>query len=147
MSMHSLSGDDAWLRERLARARRIAVLGIKTELAAGQPAYDVPRYLQQVGYQVMPVPVYYPDAQQILGEPVARRVQDVKGGIDILNVFRRSGDLLPHLEDILIAKPALVWLQLGIRNDVFAERLREANIDVVQDRCILVDHRRLLGAA
>ena len=143
--MHPLSGDDAWLSERLARARRIAVLGIKTEAAAGQAAYDVPRYLQQVGYRVLPVPIYYPEAQQILGEPVVRRVQDVTGGIDILNVFRRSNDLMPHLDDILVARPALVWLQLGIRNEEFAERLRQAGIEVVQDRCILVDHRRLLG--
>jgi len=143
--MHPLSGDDAWLSERLAQARRIAVLGIKTEVAAGQAAYDVPRYLQQVGYRVLPVPIYYPEAQQILGEPVVRRVQDVTGGIDILNVFRRSNDLMPHLDDILVARPALVWLQLGIRNEEFAERLRQAGIEVVQDRCILVDHRRLLG--
>jgi predicted CoA-binding protein len=144
--MHPLTGDDAWLSERLAQARRIAVLGIKTEVAAGQPAFDVPRYLQQVGYSVLPVPVYYPEAQRILGEAVYRRVQDIPGHIDILNVFRRSGDLLPHLDDILAAKPALVWLQLGIRNEEFAERLRAEGIDVVQDRCILVDHRRLLGS-
>lgn len=144
--MHPLTGDDAWLGERLAQASRIAVLGIKTEVAAGQPAFDVPRYLQQVGYSVLPVPVYYPEAQRILGEAVYRRVRDIPGHIDILNVLRRSGDLLPHLDDILAAKPALVWLQLGIRNEEFAERLRAEGIDVVQDRCILVDHRRLLGS-
>ena len=144
--MYSLTDDDACLGERLAQARRIAVLGFKTEAAAGQPAFDVPRYLQRVGYSVLPVPVYYPDAQHILGEAVYRRVQDIPGHIDILNVFRRSGDLLPHLDDILAAKPALVWLQWGIRNDAFAECLRADGIDVVQDRCILVDHRRLLGS-
>ena len=122
-------------------ARRVAVLGIKTERQAGQPAFDVPRYLQAAGLEVLPVPVYYPEVSQILGAPVVRRVQDVPGHVDILDVFRRSVDLAPHLDDIIAKRPKLVWLQSGIRDDAFARALTENDIDVVQDRCLMVEHR------
>jgi len=125
----------------LARTRRIAVLGIKTEAQAGQPSFDVPRYLQNAGFEIVPVPVYYPDATEILGQRVYRKLADVPGDIDLVDVFRRPTDLEPHLGDILAKKPKAVWLQLGIRNDAFAEKLRQAGIEVVQDRCIMVEHR------
>jgi uncharacterized protein len=134
---------DADLRELLARVRRIAVLGIKTEAQRGQPAIEVPRYLERAGYDVVPVPVYYPEASEILRKPVFRRLVDVPGAIDLVNVFRRPRDLMPHLDDILAKKPGAVWLQMGIRDDAFAAALRAAGIDVVQDRCIMVDHRHL----
>ncbi|HEX5660415.1 MAG TPA: CoA-binding protein, partial [Polyangiales bacterium] len=76
--------DSASILAAAKAARRVAVLGIKTEQQAGQPAYYVPEYLHQAGVEVIPVPVYYPDATQILGAPVYRRVQDVPGEIDIL---------------------------------------------------------------
>jgi predicted CoA-binding protein len=122
-------------------ARRVAVLGIKTARQAGEPAFEVPRYLQQAGIEVLPVPVYYPDVREILGAPVVRRVQDVEGPVDILNVFRRSQDLPPHLDDIIAKRPKLVWLQRGIRDDQFARALTEQGMDVVQDRCLMVEHR------
>src|SRR5690349_6944548 len=122
-------------------ARRVAVLGIKTERQAGQPAFDVPRYLQRAGVEVVPVPVYYPEVRAILGVPVVRRVQDIEGPVDIVNVFRRSQDLPPHLDDIIAKRPRLVWLQSGIRDDAFARALTEQGIDVVQDRCLMVEHR------
>ena len=123
--------------------RRIAVLGIKTETQRGQPAIEVPRYLERVGFDVVPVPVYYPEVESILRRPVFRRLVDVPGGIDLVNVFRKSKDLAAHLDDILAKRPAAVWLQSGIRDDAFADALVAAGIDVVQDRCIMVDHRRL----
>lgn len=126
--------------------KRVAVLGIKPESHAGQPAFSVPQYLQSTGIDVVPVPVYYPDVEEILGQPVYRRLADVPGAIDCIDVFRRPQDLMPHLDDILEKKPRLVWLQLGIRDDAFAHRLTEAGIDVVQDRCLLVDHRRWANA-
>ncbi len=134
---------DGELRALLGRCRRIAVLGIKTEAQAAQPAFSVPRYLQQAGYAVVPVPVYYPEVTHILGEPVYRTLQSIPGGVDLVNVFRRPGDLGPHVEDILASGAKAAWLQLGIRNDEVAGRLRAAGLDVVQDRCILVEHRRL----
>ena len=141
-----LINDDAGLRELLGRVRRIAVLGIKTEAQRGQPSIDVPRYLERAGYEIVPVPVYYPEVERILGRPVFRTLADIPGEVDLVNVFRRSKDLAPHLDDLLAKRPKAVWLQLGIRDDAFAAALLAAGIDVVQDRCILVDHQRLLGA-
>jgi predicted CoA-binding protein len=126
----------------LARTRRVAVLGIKTEAQADQPAFYVPAYLVEAGLDVVPVPVYYPEAKVILGRPTHRRLIDVPGDIDLVDVFRRAKDLDAHFDDIVAKRPRAVWLQLGIRNDAFAQRLAAAGIDVVQDRCLLVEHRR-----
>jgi|LNFM01.1.fsa_nt_gb predicted CoA-binding protein len=134
---------DAELKALLASTRRIAVLGIKTEAASAQPAYYVPEYLQRAGFDLLPVPVYYPDATHILGQTVYRRVQDVPGPLDLVCVFRRPQDLAGHLEDLLAAAPQAVWLQSGIRSEPFAAALRNAGIAVVQDRCLMVEHRRL----
>jgi predicted CoA-binding protein len=133
----------AGIRAILERVQRIAVLGIKTADAAGQPAYYVPEYTQRAGYEVIPVPVYYPEATEILGQPVYRRLVDVPGGMDMVNVFRRARDIPPHVDDILAARPAVVWMQLGIAHDEVAERLARAGIDVVQDRCLLVELQRM----
>lgn len=133
--------DAGRIREILRDARRIAVLGIKTEAQAGQPAYYVPEYLQGAGYEVIPVPVYYPDAREILGQPVVRSLAEIDGPVDIVNVFRRPADVPAHLDDILAARPKVVWMQSGIRNAEVARALAEAGIDVVQDRCLMVDHR------
>ena len=127
----------------LAATRRVAVLGIKTEAQGEQPAFYVARYLADAGLDVVPVPVYYPDATTILGRPVFRRLADVPApAIDLVDVFRRPQDLPPHLDDILAARPRGVWLQSGIRHEVVAERLARAGIAVVQDRCLMVEHRR-----
>jgi predicted CoA-binding protein len=117
------------------------VLGIKTEAQAGQPAFYVPNYLQSAGFQIIPVPVYYPEARVILGQQVFRRLVDIPIEVDLVNVFRLSQDVPPHLEDILAKMPKAVWMQSGIRNDAAAEKLAKAGIKVVQDRCIMVDHR------
>lgn len=130
------------IAQLLRETKRIAVLGIKTEAQAGQPAFYVPEYLHNAGLDVVPVPVYYPDATRILGKPVYRRVADVPGPVDMVNVFRRSEDVAPHVDDILAARPKAVWMQSGIRNEQAAQRFAEAGIKVVQDRCLMVEHRR-----
>jgi uncharacterized protein len=135
--------DTAGIRDLLAATKTIAVLGIKTEAQARAPAFYVPRYLLSAGFQVIPVPVYYPDVTQILGQKVYRKLMDVPGEIDLVNVFRRSQDVRPHLEELLAKKPRAVWLQSGIRDDAVAETLAQANIKVVQDRCLMVEHRYL----
>jgi hypothetical protein len=131
---------DSDIAALLRRVRRIAVLGIKTE-DSGQPAYFVPRYAQRVGFEIVPVPVYYPTVTEILGEPVYRKVADVPGEIDLVNVFRRPRDIPPHVDDILAKRPKAVWFQSGIRNEEAAERFARAGIDVVQDRCLMVELR------
>ena len=103
----------------------------------------MPRYLDRAGFELVPVPVYYPEVEKILGRPVYRRLADIPGQIDLVNVFRRPKDLEEHLPDLLAKHPAAVWLQSGIRDDSFADTLLDAGIDVVQDRCLMVDHRRL----
>ncbi len=122
-------------------AKRVAVLGIKTEEQRGQAAFYVPEYLSRAGVEVVPVPVYFPEVTTILGQKVYRKVADIPGEIDIVDVFRRSGDVPPHVDDIIAKRPRAVWLQSGIRNDDAAERLARAGIKVVQDRCLMVDHR------
>ena len=128
--------------EAIDTCRRIAVLGIKTEAQRGQPAIEVPRYMAGEGYEIIPVPVYYPDVEEILGQPVYRRVSEVPGGVDMVNVFRRSADVPPHVDDIVAAAPRYVWMQTGISNDQAAERLARAGIKVIQDRCLMVEHAR-----
>src|SRR3954464_9315226 len=132
-----LVDDDAGIRRLLERTRRIAVLGIKTS-DSGQPAYYVPQYAQRAGYEIVPVPVYYPEATEILGQPVVRTVA-AAAPVDMVNVFRRPRDIGAHVEDILRATPSSVWFQQGIRNDEAAERFARAGIDVVQDRCLMVE--------
>jgi predicted CoA-binding protein len=133
------------LDELLGATKRIAVIGIKTEAQRGQPAFEVPKYLIGAGFDVVPVPVYYPDVTTILGKPVYRRLVDIPGEVDLVDVFRRPVDVPNHLDDILAKRPRAVWLQLGIRNDAVADRLVAEGIDVVQDRCILVENRRRLA--
>lgn len=130
------------LCDLLARTHRIAVLGIKPESHADQAAHYVPKYLHDAGFEIVPVPVYYPEVTEILGQKVYRKLADIPGPIDMVNVFRRPADLMPHLQDILSKKPRFVWLQLGIRDHAFAEELTKAGIEVVQDHCIMVEHRR-----
>ena len=139
----NLIEDEEGVAAVLRGAKRVAVLGIKTERQAGQPAFYVPEYLQSAGYEVIPVPVYYPEATEILGQPVHRSVATVPKPVDLVVVFRRSRDVAGHLTDLLEAKPGAVWMQSGIRNEEVARRLAEVGIRVVQDRCTMVEHRRL----
>ena len=136
--------------EEIARivreCRRIAVLGMKTEAQRDRPAFYVPEYMARAGYDIVPVPVYYPDVTEILGRPVYRTVSAVPRPIEMVDVFRRSKDIPPHVDDILAARPRVAWLQLGIRHEEAAETWARAGIQVVQDRCLLVEHRRLASA-
>ena len=137
-----LTTDDQ-IRELLSETKTIAVLGIKPESHSAQPAHYVPKYMADAGYEIIPVPVYFPEVREILGERVYRRLADVPGPVDMVNVFRRPKDIPPHLDDMLAVNPSVVWLQLGIRHDDVAERLTSAGIDVVQDRCLLVELERI----
>jgi predicted CoA-binding protein len=144
MAVHEniLTGPDdvtALVRE----SRTIAVLGIKPESHASQPAFYVPQYMQRAGFTIIPVPVYYPETTEILGQKVYRKLVDVPHDIDMVNVFRRPQDIPQHVEDIIAKKPRSVWFQLGIVNDDAARRLAEAGIKVVQDKCLMVEHRYL----
>jgi uncharacterized protein len=134
------SDDD--LRTLLAAARRIAVLGAHPDPA--KPARYVPDYLHDRGYQVLPAnPAHV--GRVLWDEPVRATLAEIGPPLDVVDVFRRSELLDGHLDDVLAVRPRLVWLQSGIRNDAFARRLEDAGIAVVQDRCLMVEHRRLFG--
>jgi predicted CoA-binding protein len=136
-------GSDEELRDLLARTRTIAVVGIKA--GDEDDAYRVPAYLQRAGYRIVPVS---PKLDRVLGEPVVASLREVREPVDLVDLFRAPQHVPAHVDEILAMspRPRAVWMQLGIRHDESARRLEAAGIAVVQDRCIMVDHRRLLGA-
>ena len=139
----NLVDDDPGIFSMIRETKSIAVLGIKPETHRDQAAHYVPAYLAGAGFEIIPVPVYYPDVTEILGRPVFRSLAAIGRPVDMVNVFRKGSDIPPHLDDILAAKPKFVWFQAGIRNDEAARRLAEAGIRVVQDRCLMVEHGRV----
>jgi len=142
----NLVDDDAGLARILHETRTIAVLGAKGEPA--QPAHYVPAYLKARGYRVLPVNPTRA-GERILDEAVAATLADLREPADVVEIFRRPQFLPGHAAEIvrLPWKPSVVWFQLGIRHDGAAEMLARAGIRVVQDRCMMPEHRRLLGAA
>ena len=132
--------DSDEIADFLATVKNVAVLGIKPETHSGQPSHYVAAALARAGLRIIPVPVYFPEITQILGQKVFRRVSDIGEPIDIVDVFRRAVDIPPHVDDILAAKPKMVWFQSGIRNDEAARRFAEAGIKVVQDQCLMVEY-------
>jgi predicted CoA-binding protein len=137
----NLLGSDAEIKDLLNNTKTIAVVGIKME--AHQPAFYVPQYMKNAGFEIIPVPVYYPDATEILGSKVYRNLIDIPGEIDLVNIFRRSADVAKHTADILAKKPKAVWMQSGIYNNEVAETLAKEGIKVVQNLCLMVEHRAL----
>jgi predicted CoA-binding protein len=137
--------DDERIGALVRSARRVAVLGMKPEAKADQPGYYVARYVADHGGEVVPVPVFFPDLTEMMGRKVYRKVADVPGEVDIVDVFRKPTDIPAHLPDLLAKRPRAVWFQLGIRNDAAAETLARAGIDVVQDRCLKVEWGRHRG--
>ena len=103
----------------------------------------MPAHIAAAGYEIIPVPVYYPEVKEMLGKKVYRKLTDIGRRVDMVNVFRRPNDIPPHVDDILAVKPKSVWFQLGIRNDEAAQRLAEAGIKVIQDRCLMVEEGRM----
>jgi predicted CoA-binding protein len=138
--MRHLNPDEAAIASLLESSRRIAVVGLSPK--PHRDSHRVARYLLEHGYQVVPV---YPREEEILGQHVYRRLQDVPGEIDLVDVFRRSEELPGVVEDALAARAPALWFQLGCVHDEAARRAREAGLSVVMDRCIMVDHAALLG--
>jgi uncharacterized protein len=130
--------DTAAIRALLVPPQRIAVLGIKPA-ETDAPAYYVPEHAQRAGFTILPVPVYYPEMTEVLGARVYRSLRSVPPPIDIVQVFRKPADIPQHLDDLLGVRPRVVWMQLGITEATVAEALARAGINVVQDRCMLVE--------
>lgn len=127
----------------LGEVKRVAVLGMKTEAQADQPAFYVAEALANAGLDIVPVPTYYPEVTEILGRKVYRKLTDIPGDIDLVDIFRRPSDVSTHVDDIIDKKPKIAWMQSGVRNDTAAEQLARAGIKVIQDRCLMVDYGRL----
>ncbi len=133
---------DLELQAYLQRARTIAVLGAHKD--PSRPAHYVPRYLWERGYRILPVNPRFA-GEELFGVRAVASLGEVSGPVDILDVFRPPEALLSHLPEVLALRPGLVWLQSGIRHPGFEEALKEAGIPLVADRCLMVEHRRLLG--
>jgi len=139
------SQTDAELNEILTEVRTLAVVGIKA--AESEDAFRIPKYMQDHGHTIVPVS---PKLEEVLGErafPDLGAVQAAGLVIDLVNLFRASDKIADHVDEILQLSPLpkTVWMQLGIQDGPSAARLRAAGIRVVQDRCIMVDHRRLVA--
>jgi predicted CoA-binding protein len=132
--------DDATLRALLERVRRIVMVGLSPK--AYRDSHRVARYLLEHGYEIVPV---YPREEEILGQTVYRRVQDVPGEVELVDVFRRSETLPETIDDVLAARARALWLQLGCIDEAGARRATDAGLAVVMDRCLMVEHARLLG--
>jgi predicted CoA-binding protein len=140
----NLVDDDDGLRAILREAKSVAVIGAKT--GAHEPAYYVPAYLAARGYRICSVNPTIA-GRSVHGAAVAGSVADLEGPVDVVEIFRRPEYLPGHAREILALpwRPRAVWFQLGIRHDGAAEMLARAGIRVVQDRCMMPEHRRLLG--
>jgi predicted CoA-binding protein len=134
-------GDGA-VRELLQNARRVAVVGLSPK--PWRTSNQIAGFLLERGYQVIPV---YPRGDEILGQRVYRRVAEIPGGVDLVDVFRRSDALDEVADDAVAASAPALWFQLGCIHEAAAERAAAAGTAVVMDRCILVEHRRLLGSS
>jgi len=123
--------------EILKNYKTIAVVGLSSNSA--RPSFEVTAYMQSAGYKIIPV---NPNEREVLGEKSYARLEDVPAKIEIVDVFRRAEDVPPVVESAIAVGAKVVWMQLGIENVEAAERARAAGLVVVEDACILVEHRR-----
>ena len=132
--------DDATVHRLLETARRIAIVGLSPK--PHRDSNRIGRYLLEHGYEVVPV---YPREETVLGQKAYRRLQDVPGRVDLVDVFRRSEELAGVVDDTLSARAPALWFQLGCVDESAARRAAAAGVTVVMDRCIMVEHAALLG--
>jgi uncharacterized protein len=123
--------------EILEKYKTIAVVGLSSNPA--RASYEVTKYMQTAGYKIVPV---NPNETEVLGQKSYLRLEDVPEKIEIVNVFRRAEDVPPVVEGAIQIGAKVVWMQLGIANAAAAERARAAGLMVVEDACVLVEHRR-----
>jgi len=136
----NLVNDDAGIKEILQQAKRIAVIGAKNQ--PGAAAYYVPNLMHQEGYEIIPV---NPSIDRAFGMDAYDSLAEVPGEVDIVQIFRRPEFVRGHAEEALAKRPRVFWTQSGIVDWDSAELLAKAGIKVVMDRCMMVDHQRLLG--
>jgi uncharacterized protein len=125
------------ITEILKKYKTIAVVGLSSNPL--RPSHEVSAYMQSSGYRIIPV---NPNETEVLGEKSYARLEDVPGKIEVVNVFRRAEEVPPVVESAIRIGANVVWMQLGIKNEDAAERARAAGIVVIEDACILVEHKR-----
>jgi predicted CoA-binding protein len=123
--------------EILKKCKTIAVVGLSSNPM--RPSHEVSEYMQRAGYRIIPV---NPNEMEVLGEKSYARLEDVPERIDVVNIFRRPEEVAPVVESAIRIGAPVVWMQLGIENVEAAEKARAAGLAVVEDACILVEHRK-----
>ena len=132
------------LRELLGKVRSIAIVGAKD--APGQPVAHVGEYLINAGFTIFPI---HPVRQEVWGLPTYKSIGDLPGPVDLIDLFRAAEYCPDHAREVLALtkKPRAFWMQLGIASPEAAALLRDEGIAVIQDRCLKVEHYRLLAKA
>jgi predicted CoA-binding protein len=128
------------LRRILRESRVIAVVGLSADWF--RPSYFAAKYMQEHGYRVIPVNPKYPS---ILGEKCYPSLRDIPEKVDLVDVFRKTADVMPIAEDAIAIKAGVLWQQLGVRNEAAAAKARAAGLESVMDRCVKIEHGRLFG--
>ncbi len=132
--------DIAGLRRILAQTRTIAVVGLSANWY--RPSYFAAKYMQDHGYRIIPV---NPTYTEVLGEQCYPTIAAIPGPVDIVDCFRKSGEIVPLAHEAVAKGAKVLWMQLGIRNDEAARIASAASLDVVMDRCMKIEHARILG--
>jgi len=128
------------LRRILRESRVIAVVGLSADWF--RPSYFAAKYMLEHGYRVIPVNPKYPE---ILGQRCYKSLRDVPEKIDLVDIFRKTQDVMPIAEDAIAIGAKVLWQQLGVKNEQAAARARAAGLDAVMDRCVKIEHGRLFG--
>ncbi|HUG79965.1 MAG TPA: CoA-binding protein [Burkholderiales bacterium] len=128
------------LRRILKESRVIAVVGLSADWY--RPSYFAAKYMQEHGYRVIPV---NPKYREILGEKCHARLSEIKEHVDMVDVFRKTADVMPLAEEAIAIGARVLWQQLGVKNQAAAERARAAGLETVMDRCVKIEHARLFG--
>ncbi|WEG10793.1 CoA-binding protein [Pullulanibacillus sp. KACC 23026] len=132
--------EDQEMKTILQKTKRIAVVGLSDK--PSRTSYQIAHYLLQKGYEIIPV---NPQVEQVFGIKAVKRLADITESIDIVNVFRRSEFLTEVAEETIDIGAPVFWAQLGLSSETAYHLLKEHNITPIMDRCIMVEHRRLLG--
>jgi len=128
------------LRRILRESRTIAVVGLSADWF--RPSYFAAKYMQEHGYRVIPVNPKYPE---ILGEKCYKSLRDIPGKVDLVDIFRKTQDVMPIAEEAIAIGAKVLWQQLGVRNEAAAAKARAAGLEAVMDRCVKIEHGRLFG--
>jgi len=135
-----MTDDIPGLRRILSSCRVIAVVGLSADWF--RPSYFAAKYMQQHGYTVIPVNPRYPE---ILGERCYGSLRDIPGKVDLVDVFRKTEDVLPIAEDAIAIGAKVLWQQIGVKNMDAVAKAEAAGIECVIDRCVKIEHARLFG--